>query len=129
MSRKSSSSSSETSETRPRLINHNHEFVSSTNYERDTDGERHNHDINGVTSGPILTDNGRNHIHKIDVLTDTFDDHFHKVCRYTSKAIYIPGGKHFHVVRGQTTRNDNHDHDYYFITAIQDPSNVPKNIR
>ncbi|GAA0076133.1 YmaF family protein [Clostridium sp. CTA-5] len=107
-----------------KIKNHNHEFESSTDYARDDEGVLHNHRISGVTGPPIKC--GDSHIHKVAVLTDTFDDHFHKICDTTSKAINLPNGKHIHLLKGETSTEDGHDHDYYFATLIQDPTNVPK---
>ena len=106
--------------------NHNHEFLSSTDYEKDAEGIEHNHRIAGVT-GPAI-ECGKSHVHKIAVFTDTFDDHFHKICDTTGPAIYLPGGKHIHLLKGTTDVADenNHDHDYFFTTLIQAPSNVPE---
>lgn len=102
---------------------HNHEFVASTNYECDDDGNEHNHRIAGMTGPPIR--NGLSHVHKIEEVTDTFDDHNHRVCDTTGPAIFISNNKHVHLVKGETSCNDGHDHDYFFTTLIEDPSNVP----
>ena len=106
--------------------NHNHEFLSSTDYEKDAEGLEHNHRIAGVTGPPIKC--GKSHVHKIAVFTDTFDDHFHKICDTTEPAIYLPDGKHIHLLKGTTAVADenNHDHDYFFTTLIQAPSHVPE---
>lgn len=105
-----------------RLKNHNHEFLSSTDY----DGEiEHNHRIAGVT-GPAIRQ-GMSHVHKIEEYTDTFGDHYHKICDTTGPAIWISKDKHIHLVKGETTYDAGHDHDYYFTTLIEDPSNVPEN--
>lgn len=104
-----------------RLKNHNHEFLSSTDY----DGEiEHNHRIAGVT-GPAIRQ-GMSHVHKIEEYTDTFGDHYHKICDTTGPAIYISKDKHIHLVKGETSYDAGHDHDYYFTTLIEDPSNVPE---
>ena len=109
-----------------RVINHNHEFLSSTDYEKDAEGVEHNHRIAGVTGPPIVR--GKSHVHNIAVFTDTFDDHFHKICDTTGPALYLPDGKHVHLLKGTTDVADenNHDHDYFFTTLIQAPSNVPE---
>ncbi|OOM77380.1 YmaF family protein [Clostridium puniceum] len=104
-----------------KVKNHNHEFESSTDY---FEGVVHNHRIAGVTGPPI--EYGKSHVHKIAVLTDTFGDHFHKICDTTGPALFLPGGKHIHLVKGETTFDAGHDHDYYFATLIEDPTNVPK---
>jgi hypothetical protein len=70
-------------------------------------GVEHNHRIAGVTGLPIKC--GKSYIHEVVVLTDTFVDHFHKICDITG-----PGD------------NNNHTHDYYFTTLIEDPTNVPE---
>ena len=117
-------------ENRDNLIvkNHNHEFLSSTDYEKDDECVEHNHRIAGVTGPPIKC--GKSHVHKLSELTDTFKDHFHKVCDTTGEALYIPGGKgkHIHLIKGTTGPGDDnkHVHDYYFTTLIEDPTNVPE---
>jgi len=103
---------------------HNHEFLSSTDYEEDDEGFVHNHRIAGVTGAPIKY--GKSHVHKIAVYTDTFGDHFHVICDTTGPAISLPGGKHIHLVKGTTAIADGHDHDYYFATLIQNPTDVPE---
>ena len=64
-------------ENRENLIvkNHNHEFLSSTDYEKDDDGV-----------------------------------------------------EHIHLLKGTTGHGDdnNHVHDYFFTTLIEDPSNIPE---
>lgn len=107
--------------------NHNHEFLSTTDNQRDDEGVIHNHRIAGITGHPIK--HRKNHIHKINVLTDTFDDHFHEICDTTGPAIYLPDGKHIHLIKGTTTCEDGHKHDYYFTTLVQDPTNVPQKRR
>lgn len=112
-----------------KIFNHNHEFLSSTDYERDEEREEHNHRIAGVTGPPIKYD--KSHVHKIAVYTDTFDDHFHKICDTTGPALYLKDGKHVHLLKGTTdaAEENNHTHDYYFTTLIEDPSNVPEKKR
>lgn len=108
--------------------NHNHEFESSTDYKKNDEGVIHNHRIAGVT-GPAIKC-GKSHVHKVTEYTDTFGDHFHEVCVVTGPAIYLPGGKHIHIIMGKTTpaEDNNHRHDFYFATLIEDPTEVPKNI-
>lgn len=107
-----------------KVKNHNHEFESSTDYEEDDECVLHNHRIAGVTGPPIKC--GKSHIHKVEVFTDTFGDHFHKICDTTGPALYLPGGKHIHLLKGTTTVADGHDHDYYFTTLIEDPTSIPE---
>ena len=103
---------------------HNHEFQTSIDYKKDDEGKKHNHRISCITGPAIKCD--KSHIHKVETFTDTFGDHIHKVCDTTGPAIYLPGGKHIHLVKGKTSNNDGHCHNYYFVTEIQDPTNVPK---
>lgn len=109
-----------------KIKNHNHEFLSSTDYEKDDEGEEHNHRIACVTGPPIKC--GKSHVHKIAVFTDTFDDHFHEICDTTGPALFLTGGKHIHLLKGTTgpAEENNHTHDYFFTTLIEDPSNVPE---
>jgi len=103
---------------------HNHEFQSSVNYEKDDEGMEHSHRIAGVT-GPEIN-YGQSHVHKIHVLTDTSGDHYHEISDTTSTALYLNGKKHIHLLKGQTTYDDGHKHDYYFTTLIEDPTSVPE---
>lgn len=102
---------------------HNHEFLASTNYEKDDDCNLHNHRIAGTT-GPAIR-SGLTHVHKVEEITDTFGDHNHKICDTTGPAIFIGNNKHVHLISGKTSCNDGHDHEYYFTTLIEDPSEVP----
>lgn len=105
------------------LKNHNHEFLSSTDYEKDRHCIKHNHRIAGMT-GPAIKCDG-SHVHKIEEFTDTFRGHYHEICDTTGPAIFLPDGKHVHVVKGQTTCDNGHKHDYYFTTLIENPTFVP----
>ncbi|OCB00689.1 YmaF family protein [Clostridium beijerinckii] len=107
-----------------RIKNHNHEYLSSTDYAKDNECVRHNHRIAGMT-GPAI-ECGNSHVHKIEGRTDTFCDHYHDLCDTTGPAIYLPDGKHIHLVKGKTACADGHYHDYYFTTLVEDPTNVPK---
>ena len=85
----------------------------------------HSHRITGVT-GPAIK-YGQSHVHKIHVLTDTSGDHSHEINDATSTAFYLNGRKHVHLLRGKTTYDDGHKHDYYFTTLIEDPTGVSEN--
>ena len=63
---------------------------------------------------------------KIQVLTDTSGDHYHEIGNTTSTALYLNGKKHIHLLKGQTTYDDGHKHDYYFTTQIEDPTSIPE---
>ena len=97
---------------------HNHEFQTSTNYRRDDEG----------VTGPAIRC-GSSHVHKIKTFADTFGDHIHEICDTTGPAIYLRDGKHIHLVKGKTSNNEGHRHDYYFTTDVEDQSNVPKKDR
>lgn len=75
-----------------------------------------------------------NHNHEFATSTDYAENdecviHNHRTAGLTGPAIWLINGKHIHLVKGETGRADgnNHDHDYFFTTQIQDPSNVPEN--
>src|SRR5471030_658988 len=87
-----------------KVENHNHEFLSSTDYEEDDEGVVHNHRIAGVTGPPIKY--GKSHVHKIAVFTDTFGDHFHTIFNTIGPAISLPGGKNINLQKGTTERAD-----------------------
>lgn len=97
---------------------HVHEFEGSTAFA--LDGLlRHNHRFAGIT-GEAIPCRG-SHIHKIITNTD-YTNHYHRICIYTGPAIYIGEGKHIHVVRGITTFDANHTHQFIFSTLIQAPT-------
>lgn len=104
---------------------HNHEFQSSVDYEKDDEGMEHSHHIAGVT-GPAIK-YGQSHVHKVYGFADTSTDHYHEINDTTSTALYINEKKHVHVLRGKTTYDDGHKHDYYFTTLIEDPTGVSEN--
>lgn len=103
---------------------HNHDFLTSTNYDENDECEIHNHRVAGVT-GPAIPCRG-SHVHKVEAFVDTYDGHIHKICDTTGPALRLPNGKHIHIVKGETTKNDenNHDHAYYFATLIDNPSDI-----
>lgn len=103
---------------------HNHEFQSSANYEKDNEGMEHSHRIAGVT-GPSIR-YGQSHVHKVNVFIDTSSHHYHEISDTTSPALYVNGRKHVHLLRGTTTYDDGHTHNYYFTTLVEDPTEVPE---
>lgn len=101
---------------------HNHEFQSIVDYEKDDEGMEHSHRIAGVT-GPLIS-YGQSHVHRIRVLADTSGDHYHEISDTTGPALYLNGRKHVHLIKGKTTYDDGHKHDYYFTTMIEDPAHL-----
>ena len=91
-----------------------HEFLGSTKLAEEED-ERHNHRFAGVTGEAILK--GSSHFHEIVTNTDFFDHH-HEVVIRTGPPIPVGNGKHIHFVKGMTTVEDDHDHDFEFATLI-----------
>lgn len=97
---------------------HVHEFLGSTKLAESGAG-RHNHRFAGVTGEAIPTLGS--HKHKINTKTDYFD-HFHELKDvFTGPAINVGNGKHVHFVKGETTFDDGHDHDFQFATLIESP--------
>ena len=97
---------------------HTHEFESSTKLAEEGD-DRHNHRFAGVTSEVIPLPGG-NHKHAIFTLTDYFG-HLHEVAVETEPARDVGFGKHVHFVKGNTTLNDGHFHEFAFATLIEAP--------
>lgn len=102
----------------PGAQTHTHEFTSSTKLAEEGD-DRHNHRFAGVTSEVIPLPGG-NHKHAIFTLTDFFG-HLHEVAVETGSAISVGNGKHVHFVKGTTTVNDGHFHEFAFATLIEAP--------
>ena len=96
---------------------HTHEFLGSTKL-AELEEDPHNHRFAGVTGEAIP--HGRSHFHKLETNTD-FVDHFHEIIDRTSLAIPVGNGKHVHLVKGMTTENDGHRHNYIFATLIESP--------
>ncbi|WP_051624358.1 YmaF family protein [Clostridium akagii] len=98
---------------------HVHEFAESTKLAENGE-DRHNHRVAGVTSEVIPIGNGQ-HVHAILSNTD-FLDHHHEIGVTTGPNIQITGtNKHVHVVKGSTTIDDGHNHDFLFTTQIDSP--------
>lgn len=98
---------------------HVHEFLGSTRFAEEND-ERHNHRFAGVTGEAIRC--GKSHVHKIKEENTDFFDHYHEICDVTGPAIPVGGGKHVHLVKGRTSCNDGHSHEYIFATLIEAPT-------
>jgi len=96
---------------------HVHEFLGSTQLAEEGD-DRHNHRFAGVTSEVIPF--GDSHVHAILSNTD-FLNHHHEVGIVTGPAIPVGNGKHIHFVKGSTTLDDGHVHQFEFATLIQKP--------
>ena len=114
---------------------HTHEFESSTKLAEEGD-DRHNHRFAGVTSEVIPLNNKKcddqdgkrykNHKHAIFTLTDFFG-HLHEVAVETGPAIDVGNGKHVHFIKGNTTIDDGHYHEFAFATLIEAPLLPPEN--
>ncbi len=102
---------------RDRFRQHVHEFLGSTRI-AEAEEEPHNHRFAGVT-GPAIPA-GNSHVHRIETLTDN-TDHTHRIEDTTGEAIDVGGGRHVHLVRGETTFEDGHRHEYIFATLIENP--------
>lgn len=110
---------------------HVHEFEGSTKLAEEC-CERHNHRFAGVSGEEIKIPGS--HVHRVYTRTDFFD-HFHFICRLTGPAIYVDCDddwddkkgwkkkerKHVHFVKGMTTCNDGHMHEFQFATLIESP--------
>ena len=98
---------------------HVHEFLGSVMIaERKEDP--HNHRFAGVSGQAIPY--GRSHIHKIETKTDFYEEHFHNIFEKSGEAIPVGKGRHVHFVKGETTFNDGHRHDFIVATLIEDPT-------
>lgn len=98
---------------------HVHEFEGSTKLAEQGE-DRHNHRFAGVTNQVIPV--GNSHVHEIDLTHTDFLDHFHNLKKIrTGRAINVGNGKHVHFVKGMTTLNDGHVHQFNFATLIQAP--------
>jgi hypothetical protein len=105
--------------TRKTAQTHLHEFEGSTKL-AEQGADRHNHRFAGVTGQVIRV--GKSHIHEIDLTHTDFLNHFHNLKKIrTGLAIPVGNGKHVHFVKGSTTLNDGHVHQFNFATLIQQP--------
>ena len=98
---------------------HVHEFLGSTKI-AEIKEDPHNHRFAGVTGEAI--GEGSCHVHKIKTNTDFYENHFHMVIDTTGPAIPVGNdGRHIHYVKGMTTKEDGHCHEYIFGTLIENP--------
>jgi len=111
-------SSNITSCTDQTVQTHTHGFESSTKLAEEGD-DRHNHRFAGVTS-EVIPISGNSHKNTIFTLTD-FLGHLHQVAVETGPAIDVGNGKHVHFVKGNTTMDDGHFHEFAFTTIIEAP--------
>ncbi len=98
---------------------HVHEFTGSVTIAREKCEKPHNHRFACVSGQAIPTCNG--HVHKLEARTDFYDDHYHLICDTTGPAIYVGCGRHVHLVKGCTSKEDGHVHKYLFATLIENP--------
>lgn len=99
---------------------HVHEFEESTKLAEQGE-DRHNHRVAGVTSEVILIEGG-GHRHAFGVSNTDFLDHHHEIGGTTGPDIPIRGSnKHVHLMKGTTTTDDGHEHDFLFTTQINSP--------
>lgn len=94
---------------------HVHEFLGSTSIADNP----HNHRFAGISGPAILR--GNSHVHRIETLTDS-TDHIHRIEDFTGEAINVGGGRHVHLVRGTTSFDDGHRHNFIFATLIENPT-------
>lgn len=99
---------------KPSTQTHVHEYAGSTMLAGKI---IHNHRLAGVTSEAIPY--GKSHIHAILDNTDFFFNHYHEIGVKTGPAIPVGEGRHIHFVKGKTTLNFGHDHDFIFTTFIE----------
>lgn len=97
---------------------HTHEFLGSTKI-AEIEEDPHNHRFAGVTGEAIPIPGS--HIHKVKTNTDFYENHFHMICDETGPAIPVCEGRHIHFVKGRTTENDDHRHEFIFATLIDNP--------
>ena len=100
---------------------HVHEFLGSTKF-AEKGAERHNHRFAGVSGEAIPY--GNSHVHEIRTNTD-FVDHFHEIAVRSGPAVIVNPNqplKHVHFVKGKTSINDDHCHEFVFATLIEAPT-------
>lgn len=102
---------------------HVHEFQGSTAL-AGAGNLRHNHRFAGVSGEAIPYRDS--HVHRITTRTDFTNNHYHTIDLYSGPAIYIGGGKHIHLVRGVTSFDAGHVHQFIFATLIESPTEIKK---
>lgn len=107
---------------------HVHELVGSTQTEDNSCScGQHNHRFVTVTGEAEYREGVRGHVHKVEFTTDTFDGHYHEFCGYSEGAVDVGCGRHVHLVKDETTRNSQHDHDFIVATLIENPTGYEYN--
>lgn len=97
---------------------HVHEYLGSTKIAEENE-DPHNHRFAGVTSEAIPC--GKSHVHQLLGNSDFYEEHHHEVAARTEEAVWLEDGRHIHFVRGTTTCDDRHVHDFIFATLIDNP--------
>jgi hypothetical protein len=115
---------------KPRKQTHVHEFEGSVKLS-EFDEDVHDHRFAGISGEAIKNKGG--HVHKIWTRTDFFD-HFHWIWRISEPAVYVDeedscgdeqparhSDKHVHFVKGYTSVDDGHRHEFEAATLIESP--------
>jgi hypothetical protein len=97
---------------------HTHKFFGFTDY-TDKCKHRHNHYFSGRSSQVIPKSSS--HVHAIYVDINSSNNHQHCIGQKSESDISIGKGKHIHIIKGITTLNENHVHDFIFTTLIENP--------
>lgn len=101
---------------------HVHELIGSVQTENNRcNCEQHNHRFATMTGEAEYKHGIKGHVHKVTFNTDTYEGHYHEFCGYTEGAIEVGCGRHIHLIRGETERSNQHDHDFIAATLIENP--------
>lgn len=95
---------------------HTHEFFGFTEL-ADECKHRHRHCFSGYTTQ--LIPKSCNHVHIILIETGSAKNHRHDIGIESESAVYIGKGKHIHIIKGVTTLNKDHVHEFIFTTLIE----------
>ena len=61
------------------------------------------------------------HVHEVKFKTDSCNGHHHEFCGTTEKAVDIGCGKHIHLLKGCTSYDANHKHEFIVSTDMENP--------
>ncbi len=99
------------------LQRHVHAIIGNT-FIAQAEEDPHNHFF-AVVSGEAEAIPG-GHVHRVSTRTDFYEEHFHLICGVSSPAIEV-GDRHVHYVKAETTTEDGHQHEFRFVSLLNDP--------
>lgn len=97
---------------------HVHEILGSVMVANEGD-EPHNHRFAAISGEAVMVPGG--HVHALETRTDFYDDHFHTISGTSGRNIQVGSNRHVHFLRGTTSTQDGHSHQFRASALIENP--------